>query len=333
MVQRVRASLARGDAPALPHILVGYSGGQDSLALTVIIASLVRAGAMTADIVHVDHAVRATSADAAAGVAAIGETLGMRSHLVTLEPAATARHPGRGGEEALRRERYRVYADLSRATGAWAVALAHHQRDQAETVLLHLLRGSGLAGAAAMREWSELPVPWWDEADSSPMGLRIWRPLLAEAQADVAVIANGTGLPIFEDETNVDRRFRRNAVRYDVLPILESIVSNSTANLARFASIAAEDDAALDALTAEAARACIADDGALRSAQLVTLSVAIQRRVVRRWLNASRYDGELTADRVDAILRLAGRNRSGASVEIGGGWTVVLRALSLTLRH
>jgi tRNA(Ile)-lysidine synthase len=333
MVQRVRVSLIRGGAEPCPHVLVGYSGGRDSLVLTVIVAALARAGALTADIVHVDHGARATSAETAAGVAAIGETLGLRSHIVALAAGSIDLHPGVGAEEAFRRERYRVYADVARATGAWAVALAHHQRDQAETVLLHLMRGSGLAGVAAMREWSELPVPWWNQATQSPFMLRVWRPLLGEAQDDIAAVAAHTGMPIFEDETNIDRRFRRNAVRHDVLPALESIVTGSTANLARFAGIAAEDDAALDDLTAEGARACVADERTLRSTPLVALSRAVQRRVVRRWLDASAYDGELTAERVDAILRLAGRNRSGVSIEIGAGWTVTLRAGSLTLRH
>jgi tRNA(Ile)-lysidine synthase len=212
------------------------------------------------------------------------------------------------------------------------VALAHHQRDQAETILLHLMRGSGLRGASGMREWSELSIPWWSGADSVPMSLRVWRPFIAERYQDVATLAEDSGFVVHEDETNDERRFRRNAVRHDVLPLLESISIGATANLARFGELAADDDRELERLAFAAMRAgSMLRDGELDRRELGRLPRAIQRRVMRQWIARSGYDGELTANRLDAIIDLAARNRTGASVEIGAGWSVLLHSGVLRL--
>jgi tRNA(Ile)-lysidine synthase len=334
IVQRVRASLARSLPPSRPHILVGFSGGQDSLALTLVLTALARAGALTVESVHVDHDIRATSGDAAAGVRSIGDALRITTHVVTLDPNAIASHAGVGEEEALRRERYLAFARVARERDAYAVALAHHQRDQAETVLLHLMRGAGLSGASGMREWCELVVPWWSSADGAPTPLRIWRPFLSERYLDVALLSEESGFEIHEDETNEERRYRRNAVRHDVLPLLESISAGATVNLARFGDLALEDDHVLDRIAVEAmGTGDMVLHGDLDRRALADLPRAIQRRILRRWIAASGYDGELTANRIDAVIDVASRNRSGASVEIGAGWYVQSQSGALRLHR
>ncbi len=331
VVQRVRASLgAWTDPVSTPHILIGCSGGRDSVALAWVLAALARTGAVTASIVHVDHQQRSASALAAEGTAKVAATLGLPFHLVTLDVDVLAEHAGVGPEEALRRERYRAMARIARETQADALAVAHHQRDQAETVLLHLIRGSGLHGATGMRAWSTLDVPWWSSGDF-PRALTIWRPFLPERWETIEEIAAESRLPVFIDDSNEQRRYRRNAVRHDVLPLLEAIASGAVGNIARFAELAGEDDDLLDAMAGE--RLKVQPDGDLHRRAIVDQPRAIQRRVVQQWLDRLGFDGDLTTNRIDAVCNLAERNRSGSQVQMGDGWTVMLEQGVLSLRR
>ena len=162
VIQRARASLMSWVDPSIkPHVLIACSGGRDSVAMAFVLAALVRTGTMTAAIVHVDHRQRSASELAARGVERISETLQLPFHVVMLHPEEIGNHEGVGKEEALRRERYLALSRIARKTQADAVAVAHHERDPAETVLLHLIRGAGLHGATGMREWTNLDGPWW----------------------------------------------------------------------------------------------------------------------------------------------------------------------------
>lgn len=329
LVQRVRTSLTRGfTAKRAPLVLIACSGGQDSVALANVLASLVRTGTIHAEIVHVDHGVRFDSTDAAEGVRRIGTDLEMPVYMERLDARAIRDHDGVGDEEALRRERYLAIGQVAQRREADFVALAHHQRDQAETVLLHLMRGTGLHGATGMREWSRMEVPWWPSRLSS-RPLTLWRPFLSEEWEDIAEVARTSGFPIFEDSTNLDRRIRRNAVRHDVLPVLESIAPGSTSNIARFAELAGEDDDELDRIALSRLRT--EQGGGLLRSWLVGVSRSIQRRIIRRWILSTPYDGELTLNRINAVCLMAARNRTGSLVEIGAGWSVVLTQGLLTL--
>jgi tRNA(Ile)-lysidine synthase len=331
VIQRVRASLAKKmDLSTTPHILIGCSGGRDSVALAWALSALVRNETISATIIHVDHRQRAVSATAADGVRGIADTLGVPFHLVTLDEAAIDRHGGVGPEEALRRERYLAFSNACRELQADAVAVAHHQRDQAETVLLHLIRGAGLHGVTGMRDWTLMDVPWWN-SDSDARALTVWRPFLQESWNDIDAVATQSGLPIYEDESNADRRFRRNAIRLDVLQLLEDLATGATGNIARFAELAGEDDDLLDRMAEEILHP--QPDGSLHRRVIVDQPVAIQRRVVQRWIHAQGFDGELTTNRIDAICGLAERNRSGSVLEIGSGWAVSIRQGVLTLQR
>lgn len=295
--------------------------------LADVLDILARTGEIRAGIVHVDHAVREDSAEAASVVEALAADLGMPFYLRRLEPGIAERHPASGPEEAMRRERYLAFADVAAIVGADAVAVAHHQRDQAETVLLHLVRGSGLAGASGMREWTGLEVPWWTSADAG-RPLTVWRPLLTESFESLVEWHVAERLPLSDDPSNDDGMFRRNVIRHEILPELESIAPGAVRNLARFAGIAAEDEAALDAAARETAGAPARD--VLPRSVLVDASIAIQRRIVRNWLLQRGAGTELSLERVDAVRELARRNRTGAVVEIGEGWQVRLERAGLT---
>lgn len=328
-MQRVRASLRRGLAEdPCPRILVACSGGQDSVVLAHVLASLARTGDLAPEIVHVDHGVRPESGNDAGMVAAFARELEMPFHLRQLETGVVDRHPGTGVEEALRRERYQAIADVAAEAGTDFVALGHHERDQAETVLLHLIRGSGLGGAAGMREWSTLEIPWWTQSPES-RPLVLWRPLLAEPLAAIEAWHQEHRLPLAEDETNTDSIFRRNAIRHEVLPLLDAITPGATTGLARFAALAAEDNAVLDRIVEERLGLNVGET--LPRRLLEGIEPAIQRRMVRQWILTQGFDGDLSRNRVEAVREIALRNRSGAIVQLGANWNVLMARGELSI--
>ena len=328
ILQRVRRSLhtlRRSGVPVgpdAPPVIAAFSGGADSLALVVMLRELERLGLARAIAVHVDHGVRPESGDEARAVASVADRLGVAFRAEQIAPDALTRHVGSGLEEAMRRERYRLLAGVAAEEGAEAIATGHHRRDQAETVLLHLMRGAGLGGAAGMREVSALVVPWWQEPGPS-IPVTLWRPLLREDPVLLRGAIAPLGLPVVEDPTNRSEVFRRSALRHRALPILESIVPGAETNLAAFADRAAEDADALDAIAQEVL-AARPDRDRLPRSLLEGQPVAIRQRVIRGWVTAVAPGVDLTADRTEAIRGLGERNEGGKTVQIGGGWSVRL---------
>lgn len=328
VMQRVRQSWRRAGAPST--VLVGYSGGADSLALLWLLRDLSRLEGFVLRAVHVDHGVRPESAIDADAARANAEAMGVPLDVERLPSDVLTLHPGVGPEEGMRRERYRVFSRLAIDHGA-VVAVGHHRRDQAETVLLHLLRGAGLDGVAGMREVSSLVVPWWEGSDGRE--LSIWRPLLDEAYEDVRSVAEQSGLPIVEDPSNLDVGYRRNAIRHQVLPGMEAAFPGAEMTLARFAGLAAIDAEELDR-QAGAALASVRGDEGLDRRQVMALPPAIRGRVVRRWLVDGMPSGmEVPANRVEALLAVAGTVGPIRRVEIAGGWSVEVSREWLRLVH
>jgi tRNA(Ile)-lysidine synthase len=131
---------------------------------------------------------------------------------------------------------------------------------------------------------------------------------------------------------------RRNALRHEVLPLLEVHVPGAEAALARYANMAAEDDRALEAIALTLLIEGVDPGGRLATALLLAQTPAIQRRVVRRWLARATDVSMLSAERTDAVLLLSQSGRGGATLEIGEGWTVrlergMLRAERTANRH
>lgn len=292
------------------------------MALATVLGRIAPLGGPRPVLVHVDHGWRVDSAAEQERAAALATALGLPFQGLRLPDDACVLHPRVGREEAARRERYRILAGAARTAGTELIALAHHQDDQAETVLLHLLRGSGTAGAAGMRETRRLAVPWWTSAAAPISKVLIWRPLLAEPRAAVRAYAAATGLAAIDDPSNYDPGYRRNAIRHQALPLLERIVPGAGAALARFAALAAEDEAALAAITAVALEAAVSDDGELLGSVLAQQPLSVRRRVVRGWVFAACEPPMVTAERTDAMLRLLEHGEPGRRLEIGEGVSV-----------
>jgi tRNA(Ile)-lysidine synthase len=341
--QRLLARSRDAGFTAGDRLVVGFSGGRDSLALAAALRWVQTALGVEPLLVHVDHQLRSSSGDEAGQAARLAASLDLEFQTIVLSPSPADVHPGVGVEEAARRERYWSLFAVARQDSARAVATAHHRGDQAETVLLHLLRGGGVHGAAGMAERSPSPFPVPDPPhDISQENLEdvpwLWRPLLSEPREVIEAYVATLGLVPIEDPSNDDTTLRRNALRHEVLPRLETHFPGAAAALARYASLAAEDDRTLEALAVPILGEGVDPGGRLAAASLRAQPAAVQRRVIRRWLAAATGASALSAERTDSVLALAQSARGGTALEIGEGWTVriergMLRAERTAGRH
>ena len=194
-----------------------------------------------------------------------------------------------------------------------------------------------------MAERSPSPFPLPDSSrdisqENPATGAWLWRPLLNEPREVIDAYVAKQGLAPVEDPSNEDTTLRRNALRYEVLPLLETHFPGAAAALSRYAALAAEDDRALEAIALSYLREGVDPGGRLAAAPLQAQSAAIQRRVIRRWLAEAAGLSELSAERTDAVLLLGQSGRGGTRLEIGEGWTVrlergMLRAERTASRH
>jgi tRNA(Ile)-lysidine synthase len=320
------AGFATGD-----RIVVGFSAGRDSLALAAGLQWVQSSLGVAPVLVHVDHRLRPSSAEEAKQAATLAASLNLEFEAVAILAPPTDTHTGVGVEEAARRERYRSLFGVASRWDARAVATAHHRDDQAETVLLHLLRGGGVHGASAMSECSPAPLPVLapvhgisHENPETRARAGLWRPLLSESRQVITSYVAKLGLAPIEDPSNSDTALRRNALRHEVLPALETYFPGAAAALARYAALAAEDDRALQALALPALREGVDPGGRLAVASLRAQPPAMQRRMIRSWLEDAANASWLSAERTDGVLLLARCGRSGTALEIGEGWTVCL---------
>lgn len=260
------------------HLTCGVSGGPDSSALLVLACRFAQHTGAEVAAVHADHGLRDAAAAEASHVRALCDRLDVPLRVVRLEVA-----PGANLQARAREARHD-------ALGADAL-LGHTADDQAETVLLQLLRGGALDALAAMR------------SDR--------RPLLGLRRADTERVCELVGYEPLRDPSNVDARFWRSRVRHEVIPLLCDIADRDVAPLlARAAGTAAADADLLDEL---AAGIDPADAGELRAAPL-----ALARRAVRAWLRTTHPPDAATVERVLEVARHTHR-----ATEVGGGRRVV----------
>lgn len=264
-------------------VVVAVSGGRDSMVMMDVLVETRDAHGGLLSVWTVDHGQRPGSRDDAIFVVEQAEARGLDARMVVVEPT--------GADEAsLREARHEVFAQAL-ASGA-VVALGHHRRDQAETVLLQLLRGGGVRARRGML----------------PARRGLVRPLLDEAPEALAAWAEARGLPWREDPTNASREPLRNRVRHEVLPLLEAARAGAERTLARGARLAALDEDFLDGR----ARELPLTVAALREAH----PALVRRRLRIQWPS-------LGAGRVDGLMRAIAAG--AGSVDVGGGRSLSVR--------
>jgi tRNA(Ile)-lysidine synthase len=296
-------------------MVVAVSGGADSVALLHALAWLRTPLALRLHVAHVDHQLRPGSGEDASRVRALAQNLGLPCTVVRVD--VLRRRGGRrlSPEEAARDARYDALAQVSANVGASAVALGHTADDQAETVLLHLARGSGLSGLRGMetlttRACGDLP------------DMTLVRPLLAVRRSQTQEHCRSHGLTVSWDETNLDARVPRNLIRMEALPVLARINPRVVEALGRLARSAGRD---LDYVEGQVMERwpSVAEPvtGGLRldRAALLALDPSLQRHMLRAAYAQVRGSGAGLAEALlESTLRLAG-GPAGRSISLPGG--------------
>lgn len=312
MLERVRKALiqhrmlAPGDL-----VLVGVSGGPDSVALVQALHILAPQRGFTLHIFHLNHCLRGSdSYEDARWVAAFAQRLGLPCTVREVNVAAVAQAYG-GTEAAGRAVRYQELGRLAAALGAQRIAVGHNQDDQAETLLLRLFRGAGRRGLAGM-------APVRPAGPPAPPGTTVVRPLLSVARADIENFCRDHGLTPRFDKTNAEPTYLRNRVRIELMPFLRQHFNPSiTRRLAETAALLHDEDNFLD----EAARAVCTRHGMnphrISAEALLAEHPALRRRIIR--LLAGRVGVTLDMAAVEAILHCAGTSGRAAVSLPGGG--------------
>lgn len=336
---------ARGWPTGDARIVAAVSGGADSVSLLLALSELVRARRVNLKLfaAHMDHGLRGErSADDARFVVRFAASLGVESVVERADVGARARVSKDNLEQAARRARYEFLSRVAREREAVAVLTAHTLDDQAETVLLRLLRGSGAEGLTGIR-----PERVLSEGEET----MLLRPLVAWARrADTVALCRAHGAEFRTDEMNEDESFARVRVRRKLLPLLETFNPRAVAALARTADLLAEDSSALEQ---EAARllkdAEVKEAGAsesvtnssagrseaasknceakpLRANLLAAAPSALRRRALRRWIEAGRGDlRRIEMAHLLGVEKLLFGERGGRVAELPGGGFVERR--------
>ena len=268
MRETVKQTLGQAGIGRTSPLVAAVSGGVDSLVLLHLLVGLSAEMGFRLTVCHVDHAMRPESADDAQYVADLCDAWGVFCHTERVDVWARVRTLGESPEEAARNLRYEVLRREAQRQGDAKIVLAHHMDDQAETVLLHLLRGTGTGGLGGMRAKSGDLI----------------RPLLSFPKAMLQAYADEHHIIPREDVTNSDTAYLRNRIRLSLLPELETYQPQAVRSLARLAQVVQADEDILEEMTASyRARmvrteggSCIIERKSFREAPL-----AIRRRLVR----------------------------------------------------
>jgi tRNA(Ile)-lysidine synthase len=300
----LEAALVRLGVTDGAPLILAVSGGPDSMALMHVAQIAAPTHGWRLMVAHLDHGLRDGSADDAQFVAAAAAGLGLEATVKRTDVAALAAERADGVEEAGRVARYAFLEDAATASGPGAVILTGHTADdQAETILLHLARGTGLAGLSGIAERRG----------------RVVRPLLHERRATLRGALDQAGVVYRTDPSNEDRRFSRNRARADLLPAFEGLHENAIRAVSRMAGQASADDRLLDALALTLLAARRSADG------WIVWRPSPPHAVAARILRAAAGLPAPSEARTEALLAAAMDGRGGRVIELGGRRNAQLR--------
>lgn len=296
------------------RIIVGVSGGADSVCLLKVLLEIKDEFKLTLFVVHVNHGLRGCEADDdQAYVEKLCRNWGIPFKAYFVDIKALSKKLGISEEEAGREARYKLFNKVLENTGSDHIAVAHNRDDQAETVMLNLLRGAGLDGLCGM---------------AMKQG-KIIRPLLNISRSQILEYLGNDNINYCTDSSNTSSEYARNRVRNDLFPKIKEMFDVDPVNqLYRLSTLVSDDK---DFLEQEAKRDYDAvvlsdnDDVELSLAGLRILSNAIAKRIIRlAWERINNSRKNLESVHVDQIITLCHNNRTGKKVKLKNGIEVLL---------
>jgi tRNA(Ile)-lysidine synthase len=318
--QQIRRTIRRhGLWPSGARLLIGLSGGSDSIALVLLLRELVEQDGFTVvSLAHLNHRLRCTATRDEQFCRELAARIALPIAVESVDVASYAQTQRLSVEDAARRLRYDFLHRVAESASADRIAVGHTRDDQAETFLLKLIRGAGMTGLGGIY----------------PRRGKVVRPLLDVTRSDLRRYLESRGQTWMDDETNEDLANPRNRIRHRVLPELDlAAASSSSPAIARAAAIVREDGQWLDELADRRF-----DDLAIREATAVEIDVsglmaeppAVRRRVVLTALRLAAPNREIGFDHVEMALEVAagessGSDLPGARAELRRGKLVLLR--------
>lgn len=316
-------------------MILAVSGGADSTALLLGFDELLRAKklSLTPIVAHLDHGLRKVSKDEAAWVVALAKQLGYRSAKRRIDVQERAVKTGDNLEQAARRARYEFLKNVAKKERAQFILTAHTLDDQAETILLRLLRGSAAEGLGGIEVVRSL------EAGSK---VQLVRPLVSWARrSEAEAFCQSRQVEFRQDEMNQDEKFSRVRVRKQLLPLMQSFNNKIVETLSRTATLLREDAGALadeaSKLLTSASKfshnnSTETEGASLNVSVLLNAPAAVRRRALRFWLARERgHLRRLEMVHLIAIDRLVTENRGGRVAELPDGGRVMRKRGRLEL--
>jgi tRNA(Ile)-lysidine synthase len=311
--------------------LVAVSGGPDSVALLHLLYDLSQELRLHLEVAHLQHGIRGEEAqEDARFVADLAEKIQLPFHLREVNLPRLKSAAGKGNLEALAREaRYRFFATIARHRKLGKIATAHTEDDQAETVLMWLLRGSGMKGLGGMSPVQPLNIT--DGGSSNQYA--IVRPLLGVSKAEIVGFLGEKQLTYRVDRSNQEPLFLRNWIRLSLIPLLKDKTDASlSSRLARQAELIRDEEHLLNK-SAHAELDKIRTSDGINGRALCDYGTAMQRRLLRLWIEQARGDLRgLDFHHVDALLHLIAGGPPQARLSLPGGWELVKEYETLRLQ-
>ncbi len=306
-------------------VVIGVSGGPDSLCLLDLLWRL-RLPILAA---HLNHGLRPEAGEDEAQVRRLAENLGIPFVSSQADVTALSQEQSLSIEEAARILRYHFLFGEATRVGAQAVAVAHTADDQVETVLMHLLRGAGLAGLKGM-ERVLLPNPWSQE-------IPLVRPLLEVWRAEILAYCQERGLQPVWDRTNLDSVYLRNRLRHELIPFLETYNPQLRPGLLHMARALRDDYEVMMQAVQAAWQACLVRQGAgylgFSQAAFCQQLPGVQRHVVRRAVNQlAPGASELGFEEIERVLEFARQPPATKQSDLAAGISLLSEGGILWLR-
>lgn len=296
------------------RLVVGVSGGPDSVALLHLLSKLRRQYRLTLSVAHLNHGLaKKENRTAAVHVRTLCEHLALPFYSKRIDLRTRAKTLRRSLEETGRMERYAFFEEVARRTNATKIATAHTLDDQAETILMRILRGAGLKGLAGIPH----------KRKQGPF--EVVRPLLSCRKRDLIAYLKENGVRYCVDKTNRQTLFYRNRVRHELLPRLEKHFNPQIReSLVRLQSICSLAQNYLEAVSEGALKKCLArrPPGALslKMAGLKRLHPALLHEVLRHAIELIKGDlKRLTHDHVAGLAQMVRTGKNGSKQRIPGG--------------